>query len=80
MTATPRGAACPSGKRSYTTYAAALAALVRLDGDDLLRGPVGSVYQCTRCEGGWHISSRKFTLAKRRGRGKSRRGFVEHVS
>ena len=79
MTATRRGAACPTGKRSHTTYGDALAALVRLDDDDLLRGPVGSVYRCPRCDA-WHISSRKFTLAKKRGRGKSRRKFVEHVS
>lgn len=78
---TRRGAACPSGKRSYATYGEALAELVRrgFAGDDLLRGPVGSVYQCPRCDG-WHVSSRKFVVAKKRGRGKRRRRVPEYVS
>lgn len=69
---------CPSGKRAYSSYAAALAALGDLDDRGQLRGPVGSVYGCAACDG-WHVSSRKFTLTRRRGRGKRRRGLVEDV-
>jgi hypothetical protein len=69
---------CPSGKRRFTTYGAGLAALEDLDARGRLRGPFGSVYQCSRCEG-FHISSRRFTLVRRKGRGKARRGLLEDV-
>ncbi len=70
---------CPSGKRSYETYGEALGALVDLEDRGPLHGPFGSVYQCAACDG-WHVSSRKFTLAKGKGRGKRRRGLVERAS
>ena len=71
---------CPaSGKAAYGSYGDALEALIRLDGEDLLRGPIGSVYQCASCDG-WHVSSRKFVVVKKRGRGKARKKFVERIS
>ena len=69
---------CPSRKRPYATCAAALTALEDLEARARLRGPVGSVYQCSRCEMR-HISSRKFTIVKKRGGGKTRRGLLEDV-
>jgi hypothetical protein len=68
---------CSSGKRGYPSYGEALEALIELE-ERSPRPGIGSVCQCSRCEA-WHISSRKFTLAKKRGRGKSRRGLLEDV-
>jgi hypothetical protein len=58
-------------KIKYPTYAAALEAMFKL----LERPELGSVYPCERC-GAHHISSRRFTLAKLRGRGGVRRRLV----
>jgi hypothetical protein len=66
---------CASGKRGYETYADALAALVALEASGQMRGPFGAVYTCPQCAL-FHISSRRFTIAKRKGRGKSRRSLV----
>ena len=60
---------CPTGKRAHRTYADALAALNRVVADPL----TGSVYTCQTC-GEFHISKRRFTLDKAKGRGKRRRG------
>jgi hypothetical protein len=70
----------PGGKLGHQTYGAALEALIALEERfNRPSGAVGSVYQCSRCDE-WHISSRKFMLAKKRGREKSRRGLLEDVS
>jgi hypothetical protein len=70
------GKRCPiDGKRKHASYVAALAEfdrLVALRGMDPSRA---SIYECLTC-GAWHISSRRFTLVKPRGRGKRRRGIV----
>ncbi len=66
---------CPSGKRAYPSYADALAALVDLEARGQMRGPFGTVYLCPSCEQ-FHISSRRFTVVKPKGRGKRRRGLV----
>ena len=66
---------CTSGKRGYPSYADALDALVDLEARGQMRGPFGTVYTCQTCEQ-FHISSRRFTVAKRKGRGKSRRRLV----
>jgi hypothetical protein len=69
---------CPdSGKRGYPSYGEALDALIELEQRSPRPG-VGSAYHCSRCDS-WHNSSRKFTIAKRRGRGTSRRGLVDEV-
>ena len=69
---------CTSGKHCYESYATGLAALEDLERRGRLRGPFGSVYRCSRCES-YHISSRRFTLVKPKGRGKARRGLLEDV-
>ena len=66
---------CTSGKRAFETYGEALAALNALAVTGTMRGPIGSVYACTSCEM-FHISTRVFTLAKPKGRGKKRRRLV----
>jgi hypothetical protein len=58
-------------KIKYRTYAAALEAMFRL----LERPELGSVHECLRCDA-FHISSRRFALIKKRGRGGARRGLV----
>jgi hypothetical protein len=67
---------CPTdGKRKHSSYVAALAEfdrLVALRGMDPSRA---SIYECSTCRA-WHISSRRFTLTKPKGRGKKRRGLV----
>jgi hypothetical protein len=67
---------CPtSGKRQHTSYGDALAALdarVRVGALDPLRS---SVYVCRGC-GLYHVSSRRFTVVKGKGRGKTRPGVV----
>jgi hypothetical protein len=66
----------PSGKRAFETYAEALQDLDSRDSMDVLQGQVGSIYTCPNC-GAFHLSSRYyFTLRKRKGRGKQRRGMV----
>jgi hypothetical protein len=64
------GVRCSTGKRPYRSYAEALAALTEIDPDGL-----GSVYTCRSC-GEFHVSRRRFTMDKRKGRGKSRDGNV----
>jgi hypothetical protein len=59
-------------KIRYRTYGEALDALIERVGDPLR----GSAYECGAC-GTWHISSRRFTLNKTRGRGGMRRGIVK---
>jgi hypothetical protein len=73
-------------KRRYSTYGEALSVLDRrLDREGQnsdpfgMRSLIGSVYSCDYCSG-WHVSSRKFTVAKPKGRGKRRRGVVERVA
>jgi hypothetical protein len=61
---------CSTGKHAYRTYAEALDALTRIDPEG-----VGSVYTCRSC-GELHVSRRRFTLEKKRGRGKGRGGIV----
>jgi hypothetical protein len=56
-----------TGKRSYPTLADALDALEAV----VERPELGSCYQCLRC-GQWHISKRRFTLVRAKGRGKRR--------
>jgi len=58
-------------KKPYESYGAALAALINKGGDPAQ----GSVYHCDDCDA-YHTSSRRFTLAKPRGRGGTRRGVV----
>jgi len=59
------------GKERYKTYADGLTALF----EKVERPELGGCYECPYC-GDWHISSRQFTVAKYRGRGKTRRGVV----
>ena len=66
---------CPSGKRGYQSYGEALATLDRLAAEGILSGPFGTCYRCPHCEV-WHVSSRRFVVAKAKGRGKRRRGLV----
>jgi hypothetical protein len=60
-----------NGKKRYADYAAALTVLFEKGG----RPELASCYQCDGC-GGWHISSKHFTLVKPRGRGGARRRLV----
>jgi hypothetical protein len=62
---------CSTGKLCHSTYAEALAALMRVEPDPLR----GSVYTCTTC-GEFHVSKRRFMLEKKKGRGKGRSGIV----
>jgi len=64
---------CTSGKRSYGTYAAALAALTELADKGILKGPYGEIYQCGEH---FHLSGRRSTLRRAKGRGKARRGPI----
>jgi hypothetical protein len=64
-----------SGKRKYPTYRDALVAFDRLVREGALSADGGSIYECLTC-GAWHISSRRFTLTKAKGRGKTRKGIV----
>jgi hypothetical protein len=57
-------------KACHPTYAFALDALTRVD----KRG-TGSVYFCSACQA-YHISSRLFTVDRKKGRGKSRKKLV----
>lgn len=67
-------AKCVTGKVIYGTFAEALAAI-----DVCLERPeLGAAYTCPECDG-WHISSRRFTLERKRGRGKARRGVLRSV-
>jgi hypothetical protein len=72
---------CPAeGKSKYDTYAEALGKLdSRYDLVTGLSSLSGSVYPCDFC-GGFHVSSKKFTLQKPRGRGKRRRGLVKRAA
>jgi hypothetical protein len=63
------------GKRRFETYSDALTVLIDLEASGQMRGPFGTVYTCPQCEM-FHISSRRFTMAKRKGRGKTRRTLV----
>jgi hypothetical protein len=82
-----KGVLCPeTSKVRYLTYGKALAALDKVqdlakpvDAVTGLRPLTGSVYSCDACAS-FHVSSRKFTLAKKRGRGKSRRGLVRKTA
>jgi hypothetical protein len=58
-------------KKPYPTYADALKALYTT----VSRPELGSACPCDRCDA-WHISSRRFTLTRTRGRGGARRGVV----
>jgi hypothetical protein len=67
---------CPvTGKRSFDTYGEALAAYDELVKEGKLRADQGSIYTCVEC-GLWHISSKRFTLVRARGRGKTRKRLV----
>jgi hypothetical protein len=69
-----------AGKVGYPTYAEALAKLaLRQDRAVGVARLLGSVYTCPSCED-FHLSSRKFTLVKRKGRGKTRRRLLERVA
>ena len=59
---------CPSGKRSYATYAAAIAALVEATTDPSRAEQAyeTQTYICPRC-GRWHLS-KKATVVRRRRR------------
>src|SRR5918998_1111146 len=62
-------------KRPYESYEEALSAMFEL----LERPELGSVYECEPC-GSYHISSRRFTLIKSRGRGGAQRRLVRFGS
>ena len=66
---------CTSRKRTFETYASALQALDDLATRGILRGPFGEVYSCENC-GEFHVSSRRATLRRVKGRGKARRGVI----
>ena len=66
---------CTSRKRPFETYAEALAALIELAARGRLKGPFGEVYSCENC-GEFHVSSRRSSLRRVKGRGKARRGIV----
>jgi len=75
-----------TSKARYTTYGEALIALDKVqdlakpvDAVTGLRPLAGSVYPCDSCTG-FHVSTKRFTLAKKRGRGKSRRGLVKKTA
>ncbi len=71
---------CPTGKVRQPDYASALAQVdTVVDGVTGLRSLAGSVYPCDSCSG-FHVSSRRFTLAKPKGRGKRRKGMVRHTA
>jgi hypothetical protein len=67
---------CPTGKRPHGSYGAALAALIDIDRREG-RADRGSVYECEVC-GLYHTSKRLFTVSRRRGLGRSRRGVIAH--
>jgi hypothetical protein len=67
---------CTTRKRTFESYGAALASLDDRATTDLLDGrPTGSIYTCPNC-GFFHVTKRLFTVDRRKGRGKSRRGIV----
>jgi hypothetical protein len=69
---------CPeSAKRCFYSCADALAEFDRLVAEGRLDPMRGSIYTCTSCEA-WHISSRRFVVARQKGRGKRRRGIVDN--
>jgi hypothetical protein len=61
---------CKTGKVAHSTYSAALEALGRM-----ARPELGSVYTYEACAA-FHVSSRLFTLTRKKGRGKSRKRLV----
>jgi hypothetical protein len=71
------GCVGPRGrKKRFATYQDALTEFARLEELGVLRTDRASIYSCSDCEG-WHLSSRRFTLVKPKGRGKRRRGLLE---
>jgi hypothetical protein len=71
---TRRSKACPeTGKRSHTSYAEALTELEQLEQGS--HEKKGSIYTYLSC-GQFHISSQRFTIWRRQGRGRSRRNLV----
>jgi hypothetical protein len=72
---------CPAARKlSYRTYGEALAELdFRRDALTGLASLSTSAYSCDSC-GGWHISRKRFTVSKRKGRGKWRRGVVDRIA
>jgi hypothetical protein len=62
---------CPSHKVGYETSLQALATFDRVITDPLL----GSIYTCQSC-GQFHISSRRFSAIKPKGKGKARSGIA----
>ena len=62
-------------KKRFATYGDALRAFVRLEKKGLIRPGLGEIYECLDCEG-FHITSRRFTLVKPKGRGKRRRKML----
>jgi hypothetical protein len=72
---------CPAArKRSYRTYGEALAELdFRRDAITGIAWLSTSAYTCESCDG-FHISRKKFTLVKPKGRGKRRRGVVDRIA
>ena len=72
--------ACSKGKQAFSSYGEALygEALFRLQAIEAERskgGWQGSVYTCESC-GRFHITGRQFTIWRKKGRGKSRRGLA----
>jgi hypothetical protein len=68
---------CPStGKRAFARYGEALAHLEGIERDVENGRMRGSIYTCVEC-GQFHVTSRLFTVWRKKGRGKSRRNLVK---
>jgi hypothetical protein len=71
---------CPKNSKDiYPTYADALAEIdMRNRGAGFVQELTGSAFSCEACSG-WHISKRRFTLTKKKGRGKQRRRLLDNL-
>jgi hypothetical protein len=62
-------------KKRFATYQDALKEFVRREQKGYLRADRASIYSCPTCES-FHISKTRYTLLRRKGRGKTRRKLV----
>jgi hypothetical protein len=63
------------GKQGFEQYADAIAYLERKNAKQGKDRMYGEIYSCPSC-GNFHVTQRTFTLSKKKGRGKTRRGLV----
>jgi hypothetical protein len=66
---------CSSGKQAFSRYGDALQRLQAIEAGRSKGGWRGSVYSC-ESRGRFHVTGRQFSLRRKKGRGKSRRGTV----